>query len=34
VESAAKEVIMEDAKAEPGPELSLEAAKAAQKNKV
>jgi protein phosphatase PTC1 len=34
VESTAKEIIMEDSEAEPGPELNLEAAKAAQKNKV
>jgi len=34
VESAAKEIIMEEAEAEPGPELNMEAAKAAQKNKV
>jgi protein phosphatase PTC1 len=34
VESAAKEVIMEDSETKPGPALSLEAAKAAQKNKV
>ena len=33
-ESAAKEIIMEESEAEPGPELNLEAAKAAQKNKV
>lgn len=32
VESAAKEVIMEETEAEPGPELNLDAAKAAQKN--
>lgn len=34
VESAANEIIMEEAEAEPGPELSMDAAKAAQKNKV
>ncbi|KAH7380373.1 phosphatase 2C-like domain-containing protein [Phaeosphaeria sp. MPI-PUGE-AT-0046c] len=34
VESAANEIIMEEAEAEPGPELNLDAAKAAQKNKV
>lgn len=34
VESAAKEIIMEEADAEPGPELNIEAAKAAQKNKT
>jgi protein phosphatase PTC1 len=34
LESAAKEVIMEEAESEPGPELNIEAAKAAQKNKV
>jgi len=33
VESAAQEIIMEEAEAEPGPELNIEAAKAAQKNK-
>jgi len=33
-ESAAKEIIMEESEAEPGPELDIEAAKAAQKNKV
>ncbi|KAF1918529.1 phosphatase 2C-like domain-containing protein [Ampelomyces quisqualis] len=33
VESAAKEMIMEEAEAEPGPELNMEAAKAAQKTK-
>jgi protein phosphatase PTC1 len=32
VEAAAKEIIMEEADSEPGPELNLEAAKAAQKN--
>lgn len=32
VESAAKEIIMEEAEAEPGPELNIDAAKAAQKN--
>jgi protein phosphatase PTC1 len=32
-ESAAKQIIMEEAEAEPGPELNIEAAKAAQKNK-
>lgn len=32
VESAAKEVIMEETEGEPGPELNLDAAKAAQKN--
>lgn len=34
VESAAKEIIMEETEAEPGPELSLDAAKAAQKTPV
>jgi protein phosphatase PTC1 len=34
VESAAKQIIMEESEAEPGPELNIEAAKAAQKNKV
>ena len=34
VESAAQEIIMEETEAEPGPELNIEAAKAAQKNKV
>jgi protein phosphatase PTC1 len=34
VESTTKEVIMEENEAEPGPELNIEAAKAAQKNKV
>lgn len=34
VESAAKEIIMEEAEAEPGPELNIEAVKAAQKNRV
>jgi len=33
VEAATKEIIMEEAEAEPGPELNLDAAKAAQKNK-
>lgn len=33
VESATKEIIMEEAEAEPGPELNIDAAKAAQKNK-
>lgn len=33
IESAAKEIIMEEAEAEPGPELNIEAVKAAQKNK-
>jgi protein phosphatase PTC1 len=33
-EKVAKEIIMEEAEAEPGPELNLEAAKAAQKHKV
>jgi protein phosphatase PTC1 len=33
-ERAAKQIIMEEAEAEPGPELNLEAAKAAQKNNV
>jgi protein phosphatase PTC1 len=32
VESAAKMIIMEEAEAEPGPELNIDAAKAAQKN--
>jgi protein phosphatase PTC1 len=32
VESAAKSIIMEEAEAEPGPELNIDAAKAAQKN--
>jgi|TARA_R110002003_G_scaffold187_8_gene14645 protein phosphatase PTC1 len=34
VESAAKEIIMEESEAEPGPELNIEAVKAAQKNPV
>lgn len=34
VESAASEIIMEEEEKEPGPELNLNAAKAAQKNKV
>jgi protein phosphatase PTC1 len=34
VESATKEIIMEENEAEPGPELNIEAAKAAQKNPV
>lgn len=34
VEHAAKEIIMEEAETEPGPELNLEAAKAARKNDV
>lgn len=34
VEHAAQEIIMEETEAEPGPELSLEAAKAARKNDV
>lgn len=33
VESAAKEIIMEESEAEPGPELNIAAVKAAQKNK-
>lgn len=33
-EKAGAEIIMEEAEAEPGPELSIDAAKAAQKNKV
>jgi protein phosphatase PTC1 len=32
VESAAQEIIMEEADAEPGPELNIDAAKAARKN--
>jgi protein phosphatase PTC1 len=32
--SAAKEIIMEESEAEPGPELNIEAAKAAQKHKA
>lgn len=34
VETAAKEIIMEEAEQEPGPELNMDAAKAAQKNNV
>ncbi|KAF1836296.1 protein phosphatase-like protein 2C [Decorospora gaudefroyi] len=34
MENAAKEIIMEEAEAEPGPELNLDAAKAARKNEV
>jgi len=34
VENAAKEIIMEEAEAEPGPELSMDAAKAARKHDV
>ena len=34
VDTAAKEVIMEEAEQEPGPELNMNAAKAAQKNNV
>ncbi|KAL6708555.1 mgpp2cl-1, protein phosphatase 2C-like protein 1 [Coniothyrium glycines] len=34
VESASKEIIMEEAEQEPGPKLSMDAAKAAQKNNV
>lgn len=34
VEHAAKEIIMEETETEPGPELNLEAAKAARKNDV
>ncbi|KAH7385905.1 phosphatase 2C-like domain-containing protein [Pyrenochaeta sp. MPI-SDFR-AT-0127] len=34
LESTAKEIIMEEAEAEPGPELNIDAAKAAQKNPV
>ncbi|KAH7068079.1 phosphatase 2C-like domain-containing protein [Paraphoma chrysanthemicola] len=34
VESAAKEIIMEESEAEPGPELNIDAVKAAQKNPV
>lgn len=33
VESAAKEIIMEESEAEPGPELNIAAVKAAQKHK-
>lgn len=33
-ETAAQEIIMEEAEQEPGPELSMDAAKAAQKNNV
>ncbi|KAL5119611.1 mgpp2cl-1, protein phosphatase 2C-like protein 1 [Pleosporales sp. CAS-2024a] len=33
-ESATQEIIMEESEAEPGPELSMDAARAAQKNKV
>jgi protein phosphatase PTC1 len=33
-EKAVKQIIMEEAEAEPAPELNVEAAKAAQKNKV
>jgi protein phosphatase PTC1 len=33
-EGATKEIIMEESEAEPGPELNMEAAKAAQKNTV
>ena len=34
VENAAKEIIMEEAEAEPGPELNIDAAKAARKHDV
>jgi protein phosphatase PTC1 len=34
VESAAKEIIMEESEQEPGPELNIEAVKAAQKHKA
>lgn len=34
VETTTKEIVMEEAAAEPGPELNIEAAKAAQKNNV